>query len=120
MASATSTPTPPDAPLEEDDNVADLPLTMSASVVLDHLPKDAHKALETAGELEQAKGRLLCLPMSPERQRRGSRTASINRGGGIVVMSTGLIDSSNHPSFAFAEHASTLATALQVLQQPAV
>lgn len=44
---------------EEDDGGADLPLTMAASVVLEHLPKDAHKALETAGELEQAKGSLI-------------------------------------------------------------
>lgn len=46
----------PDAPAEEDPGAADLPLTMAASVVLEHLPKDAHQALETAGELEQAKG----------------------------------------------------------------
>lgn len=54
--SSNSTPTPPDAPVEEDDNAADMPLTMAASVVLDQLPRDAHKALETAGELEQEKG----------------------------------------------------------------
>lgn len=56
MASSSSTPTPLDGPLEEEDNAADLPLTMAASVILDHLPRDAHRALETAGELEQAKG----------------------------------------------------------------
>lgn len=44
---------------EEEDGGADLPLTMAASVVLEHLPADAHKALETAGELEQPKGTLL-------------------------------------------------------------
>ena len=33
-----------------------MPLTMAASVVLDQLPKDAHQALQTAGELEMAKG----------------------------------------------------------------
>lgn len=55
----------PDAAEEEDEETgADLPLTMAASVVLDHLPKDAHKALETAGELEQAKGTHI-LPRSP-------------------------------------------------------
>jgi ubiquitin-like protein ATG12 len=48
----------PDAPVEENDGAADLPLTMAASVVLEHLPKDAHQALETAGELEQAKGKI--------------------------------------------------------------
>jgi len=56
MASSSSSQTPPDAPLEEEENAADMPLTMAASVVLDQLPKDAHQALETAGELEQAKG----------------------------------------------------------------
>lgn len=56
MASGKSTPTPPDAQVEEEETAADMPLTMAASVVLEHLPKDAHEALETAGELEQAKG----------------------------------------------------------------
>ncbi|KAK0266635.1 Ubiquitin-like protein [Friedmanniomyces endolithicus] len=41
---------------------------MAASVVLDHLPKDAHRALETAGELEQDKVtiRLSPLPNTPQ------------------------------------------------------
>ena len=56
MASSTSTPTPPDVPLEDEDNAADLPMTMAASVILEHLPKDAHAALETAGELKDANG----------------------------------------------------------------
>lgn len=58
MASATSTPTPPDAQADDDDNVADLPMTMAASVVLDQLPRDAHTALETAGELKDASGQV--------------------------------------------------------------
>lgn len=58
--SASPTPPSPDV-AEEDDGGADLPLTMAASVVLEHLPKDAHKALETAGELEQAKGTLVLI-----------------------------------------------------------
>jgi len=33
-----------------------MPLTMAASVVLEHLPQDAHRALATAGEVEVAKG----------------------------------------------------------------
>ena len=54
---ASGSASTPDGPTEvDDDDGADLPLTMAASVVLDHLPKDAHKALETAGELEVAKG----------------------------------------------------------------
>lgn len=51
MASADTTPpneTLPDEP-------ADMPSTMAASVVLDHLPRDAHTALEHAGELPQPK-----------------------------------------------------------------
>ena len=28
----------------------DLPLTMAASVILDHLPRDAHQALQSAGD----------------------------------------------------------------------
>lgn len=39
------------------DEPADMPLTMAASVVLDQLPRDAHNALEHAGELPQAKSR---------------------------------------------------------------
>ncbi|TKA79596.1 Ubiquitin-like protein ATG12 [Friedmanniomyces simplex] len=68
MASSSSTPSPPDTGLDADDNAADMPLTMAASVVLDHLPKDAHKALETAGELEQDKVtiRLSPLPNTPQ------------------------------------------------------
>ena len=58
MASSTSTPTPPDPPAEDEDNAADLPMTMAASVVLENLPKDAHRALETAGELRDANGEL--------------------------------------------------------------
>lgn len=58
MASSTSTPTPPDAMVEEEDNGADLPMTMAASVILEHLPKDAHAALETAGELKDANGQV--------------------------------------------------------------
>ncbi|KAK3679595.1 Ubiquitin-like protein [Vermiconidia calcicola] len=57
MASSTSSPTPPDAPAGEDEN-ADLPMTMAASVILDHLPKDAHAALEAAGELRDTNGEL--------------------------------------------------------------
>ncbi|KAI4739754.1 ubiquitin-like protein [Aureobasidium sp. EXF-12298] len=33
----------------------DMPMTMAASVVLDHLPRDAHTALSKAGLLEQDK-----------------------------------------------------------------
>ncbi|OCL08874.1 APG12-domain-containing protein [Glonium stellatum] len=58
MASAPSeAQTPPPAPISDDeDTAADLPLTMAASVVLTSLPRDAAKALEGAGELQQSKG----------------------------------------------------------------
>lgn len=49
MASAPS-PSPPDEE-ELPDEPAEMPLTMAASVVLEQLPKDAHAALEHAGEL---------------------------------------------------------------------
>lgn len=58
MASSTSTPTPPNLPEDEDDAAADLPMTMAASVILENLPKDAHAALETAGELKDANGEI--------------------------------------------------------------
>lgn len=58
-SSPPQAPSPEAAAVEEDDDAAaDLPMTMAASVVLEHLPKDAHKALETAGELEQEKGKV--------------------------------------------------------------
>ncbi|KAK0774129.1 Ubiquitin-like protein [Friedmanniomyces endolithicus] len=70
MASSSGASSPPDTGLDVDvdDNAADMPLTMAASVVLDHLPKDAHRALETAGELEQDKVtiRLSPLPNTPQ------------------------------------------------------
>lgn len=33
---------------EEEAHVAEMPMTMAASVVLDHLPRDAHQALDEA------------------------------------------------------------------------
>ncbi|TLS24012.1 hypothetical protein PpBr36_08568 [Pyricularia pennisetigena] len=55
LASSSTTPIPDDAPDADDDNDAsppspDLPLTMSASVMLTQLPRDATAALATAGE----------------------------------------------------------------------
>lgn len=57
--------------LDDDDN-AEAPLTMAASVVLTNLPKDATKALEKAGSLGVEKGTLIhecstltCLSSSP-------------------------------------------------------
>jgi ubiquitin-like protein ATG12 len=47
---------------DETEEQAELPLTMAASVVLTSLPKDAHKALEGAGEPEVEKGKVLGAP----------------------------------------------------------
>ena len=52
------------APIPDDDHTADLPLTMSASVVLTALPLDAHTALAQAGALDQKKGRSIDWPLS--------------------------------------------------------
>jgi len=67
MASSSSTPTVEAAnvaPIPDDDHTPDLPLTMSASVVLTSLPRDAHAALSDAGALEQKKG-IYPLPIIP-------------------------------------------------------
>jgi ubiquitin-like protein ATG12 len=40
----------------EETDTSEAPLTMAASVVLTNLPKDASKALETAGTLSIQKG----------------------------------------------------------------
>lgn len=45
------------APIPDDDHEADLPLTMTASVVLTSLPRDAHAALAAAGNFEKEKGK---------------------------------------------------------------
>lgn len=64
---APSTSSQDDPSPENEPQTDDLPLTMAASVVLDHLPKDAHHALNTAGELSQPKVtiRLSPLPSTP-------------------------------------------------------
>ncbi|KAF2036563.1 ubiquitin-like protein ATG12 [Setomelanomma holmii] len=41
----------PEERIPEDDETTEAPLTMAASVVLTNLPRDASKALETAGNL---------------------------------------------------------------------
>ncbi|KAK6397827.1 hypothetical protein LTR65_005075 [Meristemomyces frigidus] len=83
-SSSTPSPTPPDAPVEEESNAADLPLTMAASVVLEHLPKDAHKALETAGELEITKGMCSPLPNTPQLRQPRFKCSSTQRFEAIV------------------------------------
>lgn len=48
---------------EADDGI-DMPMTMAASVVLEHLPKDAHQALQKAGMLAHEKS-ILPFPSAP-------------------------------------------------------
>ncbi|KAI9669775.1 MAG: Ubiquitin-like protein [Trizodia sp. TS-e1964] len=43
-----SSPAPETLPIPDDDHAADLPLTMSASIILTSLPRDAYAALENA------------------------------------------------------------------------
>jgi hypothetical protein len=43
--------------IPEEDNTAEAPLTMAASVVLTNLPRDASKALESAGNLAVQKSK---------------------------------------------------------------
>ena len=50
--------------MPEEDDTTEAPLTMAASVVLTNLPKDASKALETAGSLAVQKGILDCFSIS--------------------------------------------------------
>lgn len=56
MASKSSIPDSPEASIEVDENVAEIPMSMQQSVQLDQLPRDTHEALKTAGELDVAKG----------------------------------------------------------------
>ncbi|THC90965.1 hypothetical protein EYZ11_009573 [Aspergillus tanneri] len=44
------------APIPDDDHGSDMPLTMSASVVLTSLPRDAHQALADAEAMDTGKG----------------------------------------------------------------
>lgn len=83
MASAPSeAQTPPPAPISDDeDTAADLPLTMAASVVLTSLPRDAAKALEGAGELQQSKVTVRFQPVgsAPHLQQRVFKVSSAQR-----------------------------------------
>lgn len=47
------------APIPDEDHGADLPLTMSASVVLSSLPRDAHKALADVENVDTGKGKYI-------------------------------------------------------------
>jgi hypothetical protein len=51
-------------PIPDEDHGADLPLTMSASVVLTALPPDAHQALADAEAIDTGKGNCLFISYS--------------------------------------------------------
>ena len=61
---ADSPPALDDSPIEDDDKVEDseIPLTMTASVVLTSLPKDARSALRDAGREKDAERKGSCYP----------------------------------------------------------
>ncbi len=52
----TGTDTPPAASVSDEDPGVDLPMTMSASVILTNLPKDASEALSEVEALDKGKG----------------------------------------------------------------
>ncbi|KAG9675356.1 hypothetical protein KCU99_g7202, partial [Aureobasidium melanogenum] len=55
---ATTTEPEAEATLVSDESLqTDMPMTMAASVVLDHLPRDAHTALSKAGLLDKDKSK---------------------------------------------------------------
>ncbi|KAF1956879.1 ubiquitin-like protein ATG12 [Byssothecium circinans] len=67
-----SEPASPEERIPEDDDNAEAPLTMAASVVLTNLPKDASKVLETAGNLgvEKVTIRLQPIGSAPQLKQR--------------------------------------------------
>ncbi|KAK2761623.1 Ubiquitin-like protein [Arachnomyces sp. PD_36] len=64
---ASRTPTGATAPIPDEDHGSDLPLTMSASVVLTGLPRDAHEALADVEAIDKGKVtvRFQPLPSAP-------------------------------------------------------
>lgn len=58
MSSSPPSPHSPSATQSEEDEetAADLPMTLTASVILENLPRDAHSALLRAGDLENPDG----------------------------------------------------------------
>lgn len=63
-----SSGTPPNssanAPIPDDDHGADLPMNMSASVMLTNLPRDAHQALADVESIDSGKGNTPPFPTS--------------------------------------------------------
>jgi len=62
MATNTSS----EGPIPDDNHAADLPLPMSASVILSALPNDAHTALAQVDDMKGLKGSFVfCLLLYP-------------------------------------------------------
>jgi ubiquitin-like protein ATG12 len=61
MEQETETPAEATLASSEESLQTDMPLTLAASVVLEHLPRDAHAALSRAGLLEQDKSMMTFL-----------------------------------------------------------
>jgi hypothetical protein len=57
-----------DDKIPDDDDTADTPLTMAASVILTNLPKDASQALESVGSTLPAKGMKMSVSFAVTRQ----------------------------------------------------
>ncbi|QIX01914.1 hypothetical protein AMS68_007431 [Peltaster fructicola] len=85
MASPSSQ-SPPEARIDDEDDQVELPMTMAASFVIEQLPKDAHKALESAGELEHAKVTIHFkpLPNTPQLRQPRQKCSSNQRFESIV------------------------------------
>ena len=47
-------------PIPDEDQGAELPLTMSASIVLSSLPRDAHQALTDVEAIDEGRGKPIC------------------------------------------------------------
>lgn len=60
--SPPNSPSPPDASASAEQETEDAPMTLAASVLLEALPADATRALETAGDLGLEKGTPPCFP----------------------------------------------------------
>ncbi|KAJ5773075.1 hypothetical protein N7457_007971 [Penicillium paradoxum] len=67
QSSGTPSPNPANAPIPDDDHGADLPMNMSASVMLTNLPRDAHQALADVESIDAGKVtvRFQPLPSAP-------------------------------------------------------
>lgn len=66
--SKSDSPSNGSPPIPDEEHGADLPLTMSASVVLSSLPRDAHQALADVEAIDKGKGELRVLHFGVEWQ----------------------------------------------------